>query len=79
MERHEAERRAAELNETHPDRARYHWLVRKAGDGWDLARVPVPAGHVDPLKTTVEAKPKPAEPDDPRPAFIRNVGGPWAT
>jgi len=27
------------------------------------------------LKATVEAKPKPQEPDDPRPAHIRNAPG----
>jgi hypothetical protein len=34
--------------------------------------------RVDPLKATTEAKPKPQEADDPRPAYFRNVGGPWA-
>ncbi len=36
----------------------------------------MPGGaSIDPLKTTVETKPKPPEPDDPRTAYERNVGG----
>ncbi len=29
------------------------------------------------LKTATEAKPKPPQPDDPRPAYWQNTGGPW--
>ena len=32
----------------------------------------------DATRTTSEAKPKPPQPDDPRSAFVRNVGGPYA-
>ena len=32
-----------------------------------------------PEKTTTEAKPKPPQADDPRPALWRDVGGPYAT
>jgi hypothetical protein len=34
--------------------------------------------RIDPMKATTEAKPKPAPADDPRPAFHKDVGGPYA-
>ena len=43
-----------------------------------MVRIPLPPGQrIDPLKATVETKPKPPEPDDPRTSFDRNVGGPY--
>ena len=44
--------------------------VRLKLDGVEL-------GADEPRKTTTEAKPRPPQPDDPRPAFDRNVGGPY--
>ena len=77
MTRDEAQQRADELNRTHPDRGAYRWLVREGGDGWQVARVTIPGGvRVDPLAEAVESKPQPEAPD-PRPAFHRNVGGPY--
>ena len=41
-------------------------------------KVKLPPGmEVKPLGATTEAKPKPAPADDPRPAFHKNVGGPY--
>jgi len=44
-----------------------------------VAEVKLPPGMSanPPLKETVEQKPKPPEPDDPRTSYDRNVGGPW--
>ena len=43
-------------------------------DEWEIVSVALPQQHrVGPLKETVEAKPRPAEPPDPRPAIIRNI------
>ena len=79
MTRAEAETRAVEFNREHPDRRRYRWLARGRDGEWDVARVSVPGGvRLDPLKECVVAKPRPTEAPDPRPAFIRNVGGPYA-
>ena len=33
--------------------------------------------RIDPVRETVEAKPKPPQPGDPRPVFERDVGGPY--
>jgi hypothetical protein len=78
MTRTEAESRAAELNREHPERAKYRWLAREGGDGWQVARISLPAGlRIDPIKTTTEARPRPPQADDPRPAFWQNAGGPW--
>jgi hypothetical protein len=43
-------------------------------------KVTLPPGmEIDPLTATSEAKPQPTPADDPRPAFHRNVGGPYGT
>lgn len=79
MTRDQAERQATALNRDHPDRATRHWLVREVDGAWQVARVSLPPGiRVDPTKATVEARPSPAQAPDPRPAFIRDVGGPYA-
>jgi hypothetical protein len=79
MTRDEAVQRAADLNREHPDRATHRWLAREAADGWQVARVALPKGmRLDPLRTTAEARPRPPQAPDPRPAFIRDVGGPYA-
>ena len=78
MTHDEATERASVLNRTHPDRRRVRWLAREADGEWQVARLTLPAGmRIDPVKTTSEAKPRPAEAPDPRAAFIRNVGGPY--
>jgi hypothetical protein len=79
MTHDEAQRRTAELNRDHADRHATRWLTRECEDGWEVVRVRLPAGvRIDPLTETAEAKPRPPEASDPRPAFIRNVGGPYA-
>jgi hypothetical protein len=78
MTRGQAERRAIELNREHPDRARYRWFAKESPEGWDVARLRLPAGvRVDPFTATVEAKPRPSEAPDPRPNLWRDVGGPY--
>jgi hypothetical protein len=74
----QARQRAAELNAEHPERGRYRWLAREGEDGWQVVRIELPGGvRLDPLKGTVEAKPRPPEAEDPRPPMWRDVGGPW--
>jgi hypothetical protein len=80
MTRQEAEALCADNSEGHPERATHRWMAREREDGeWTVVKLRLPEGMraSRPLKATVEAKPKPPEPDDPRPAYWRNVGGPW--
>ena len=79
MTRAEAEQERDRLTREHPDRATHRWMARADDAGnWSLVKVGIPpTGRVDPLKATTEAKPKPAQADDPRSAFDRNVGGPY--
>jgi hypothetical protein len=78
MTKDEAAQRAVELNRDHLERAAYRWLAREGDDGWHVVRVSIPGDAArDALKEGVEAKPKPEAPD-PRPAFFRDVGGPYA-
>jgi hypothetical protein len=62
-----------------PDNRRRHVLRTRDEDGNEqLVHVKLPPGmRIDPVKATTEAKPQPAQADDPRSAFIRNVGGPY--
>jgi hypothetical protein len=77
MTRDQAEAHAAELNREHPDRHAARWVARERDGAWEVARISLPAGmRIDPVSETVESKPKP-QADDPRPAFERNVGGPY--
>jgi len=77
MTRDEATQTAKRLGAEHPDRATHRWLPREAENGeWSVVKVAMPGGaSIDPLKATVETKPKPPQPDDPRSAYERNVGG----
>lgn len=76
MTREQAEAHAAELNREHPDRHVARWMVRAAGDGWEVARVSFPGGvRLDPLKAGVESRPRPQPAEDPRSAFEQNAGG----
>ena len=69
MDREAAERESRRLRAEHPERAANTWVVREGAAGeWQVVRVPLPAGvRRDPLKATVEAKPKPAQSDDAPP------------
>jgi hypothetical protein len=75
MTREEAEREARRLAQRHPDRETHRWIAREEPDGdWVVVKVKMPPGmSVDPLKATVETKPKPPQPDDPRQPITRNV------
>jgi hypothetical protein len=78
MTREQAEQEAARHNREDPERATHHWLARPAGEEWEVVKVTVPAGlNVAPVRPTTEARPRPADAPDPRPAFIRDVGGPY--
>jgi hypothetical protein len=79
MTRDEAERERDRLTREHPDRATHRWMARAddAGD-WSVVKVGMPPGsRVDPLKATTESQSKPAQADDVRSAYNRNVGGPY--
>jgi hypothetical protein len=78
MTQAEAEARCRELAETHPDRQRVRWIAREGRDGWEIVRIPLPEGvSLRPLTPGIEAKPRPPQADDPRPAHIRNAPGGW--
>ena len=73
MNRDEAERRCAELNDAADEGAPGRWMVREAEDGeWVAVHVNVPGMKArDPLKETIETRPKPPTADDPRPSSVR--------
>jgi hypothetical protein len=77
MTREEASAECRRIAAEHPERASHRWLPKADGDsGWVVVRVPVPPGtRVDPLRATVDTKPKPPTPDDPRTPFERDTGG----
>lgn len=79
MTRDEAEAAARRLGAEHPERATHRWIPREAAEGgWEVAKIRVPQGmRIDPLKTSVESKPRPPQPGDPRTSYDRGVGGPW--
>src|SRR4051794_1148466 len=79
MTREEAETEARRLAADHADRASHRWIARERSEGsWEVVKVKMPPGmRVDPVKATVETKPKPPQPDDPRTPYERNIGGPW--
>jgi hypothetical protein len=64
------------LAREHPDRATHSWLARELAPGeWAVVKVGVPGQR--PFGTLTEAKPRPPQADDPRPAMWRDVGGPY--
>ena len=74
MERREAEELARRLSNEHPDRATHTWLPRETDDGWAVVKVAMPTGTKrDPLKATIEAKPRPPQSDDAPPWRSTNV------
>jgi hypothetical protein len=52
-----------------------HWFVKQAGpDQWQVVSMTTPGLQpLGPLKATVEVRPEPDEPPDPRPSIIRNI------
>jgi hypothetical protein len=76
--RDEAIAEAARLTREHPDRATRSWLARESTPGeWTVAKIGLPSRG--PTVGVQESKPRPPQPGDPRPAFWRDVGGPYAT
>ena len=76
MTRDEAISECGRLAREDPDRATHSWLPRELAPGeWAVVRVGVPGRR--PFGTLTEAKPRPAQADDPRPATWRDVGGPY--
>jgi hypothetical protein len=75
MTREEAEHVRERLSREHPDRTTHTWIARQDSTGdWSLAKIRLPDGvKLDPLKATVEAKPKPREAEDPRPPFFCDI------
>lgn len=74
----EAKKLCEHLAREHPDRGSHLWITSRDKDReWSVVKVAKPEGlRIDPLKPTVEAKPRPPQPDDPRPAIFRNIP-PW--
>jgi hypothetical protein len=75
MDRDAALAEAERLNDEHPERDRFRWAVAGSEErGWSVARIPLrPGQSIDPLKTSIEAAPKPNPADDPRPSNFRAV------
>ena len=65
----EAERECERLAREHPDRATHHWFAREdSPNDWSVVKVALPEALGRRGQTaTVEAKPRPPYPDDPRP------------
>jgi hypothetical protein len=51
------------------------WFARQVGpDDWEIVSVAVPGRRpAGPLKETIETRPRPSDPPDPRPSIIRNI------
>jgi len=75
MIRAEAEAHCAELNRDPDDGGGGRWLVQEAAPGdWRAVRLRVRGlAPTHPLKATVESRPRPEDPPDPRPAIFRNI------
>ena len=74
MTRDEARQECERLRREHPDRTTNTWIPREVDGDWQVVRAPLPPGmRRDPLKATVEAKPRPRDADDPRPAPFQNI------
>lgn len=76
MTREQALAECRRLAAEHADRATHSWLPRELDSGeWTVAKVG--AAGPRPVATAQEAKPRPPQADDPRPAMWRDVGGPY--
>jgi hypothetical protein len=76
MTREQAIAECSRLARESDDRATHSWLPREIAPGeWAVMRVGMPTQR--PLGSLTEAKPRPAQADDPRPALWRDVGGPY--
>jgi hypothetical protein len=77
MTRAEAESHARTLQAEDPDRETHRFVARPASDGgWQVVKVEVPQQlRHGKLTPTVEARPRPDHPDDPRTGHERRVPG----
>ena len=77
MTRAEAEQRAQQLQEEHPEPASHRFFPRRSSDGeWQVAKVQVPK-HLrrQPLTPTIDASPRPSPADDPRSGHEKRAPG----
>jgi hypothetical protein len=77
MTRAEAEERARQLQQEHPERETHRFLARERADGdWELVSVEIPEQmRRGKLTETVESRPKPSPADDPRTGNERRMPG----
>jgi hypothetical protein len=74
MTREEALARCEQLNAQAGEGASFHWLAReREGGEWQVVKVPGLPGGRGPLKEVVEARPRPATADDPRPSTVQQI------
>lgn len=68
-----ATKRAAELNRQ--ERQGRHWFARETAAGvYDVVAVTAPGmPSTGDLHASIQSKPKPTEPPDPRPSLFRNI------
>ena len=73
MTHEDAVARCAHLNEAAEDERRW-FPKRTEGDDWEIVAITVDGfSNPHPLKAVIEAKPKPSDPPDPRPAIFRTI------
>lgn len=77
LEEQRAKEICAHLSATHADRATHQWMARHTEHGWQVVKIALPPPAED-LTTETRADERPETAEDPRPAYWRNVGGPWA-
>jgi hypothetical protein len=73
MTHEQAIARCAQLNAD--DNRDREWFPREVGpDDWEIVSVDIPGlRRVGPLNATIESRPRPSEPPDPRTTIIRNI------
>jgi hypothetical protein len=77
MTRAEAEERACTLQAEDPERDTHRFIARPAADGdWQVVKVEIPQRlRREKLTPTIEARPRPSHPDDPRTSHEQRVPG----
>jgi hypothetical protein len=76
MTREEAIAECGRLAREDDQRATHSWLPSEISPGrWALVKVGVPSQSA--MGSMQEARPRPPQADDPRPALWRDVGGPY--